>query len=146
MDNLVRIIGGGLAGTEAAWQLARRGIAVELFEMRPLRRTEAHATEDLAEVVCSNSLRSDSLSAPAGLLKAEMRQLDSMIIRIAEAHRVPAGSALAVDRDAFARGVTQAIEALPKVQVVRQKLKRYLMTASSLSPPGLSLHRRCRAH
>ena len=81
MDNIVRIIGGGLAGTEAAWQLARRGIAVELFEMRPLRRTEAHATDDLAEVVCSNSLRSDSLSAPAGLLKAEMRQLDSLIIR-----------------------------------------------------------------
>src|SRR5687767_6720223 len=88
MNNLVRIIGGGLAGTEAAWQLARRGLAVELFEMRPLRRTEAHATDDLAEVVCSNSLRSDSLSAPAGLLKAEMRQLDSMIIRIAEMHRV----------------------------------------------------------
>ena len=113
MDNLVRIIGGGLAGTEAAWQLARRGIAVELFEMRPLRRTEAHASDDLAEVVCSNSLRSDSLSAPAGLLKAEMRQLNSLIIRTAETHRVPAGSALAVDRAAFARGVTQAIEALP---------------------------------
>ena len=88
-----------LAGSEAAWQLARRGVAVELFEMRPQRRTEAHATANLGELVCSNSLRSDSLSAPAGLLKAEMRQLDSLVIRVAEAHRVPAGSALAVDRD-----------------------------------------------
>jgi len=144
MDNLVRIIGGGLAGTEAAWQLARRGIAVELFEMRPVRRTEAHATENLAEVVCSNSLRSDSLSAPAGLLKAEMRQLDSMIIRIAEAHRVPAGSALAVDRDAFARGVTQAIEALPKVQVIRQEVETIpddgivIVATGPLTSPALS--------
>jgi methylenetetrahydrofolate--tRNA-(uracil-5-)-methyltransferase len=144
MDNLVRIIGGGLAGTEAAWQLARRGIAVELFEMRPLRRTEAHASDDLAEVVCSNSLRSDSLSAPAGLLKAEMRQLNSLIIRTAETHRVPAGSALAVDRAAFARGVTQAIEALPKVQVIRHEVESIpddgivIVATGPLTSPALS--------
>ena len=113
MDNIVRIIGGGLAGAEAAWQLARRQVSVELFEMRPARNTEAHRTADLAEIVCSNSLRSDSLSAPAGLLKAEMRQLDSLILRVAEMHRVPAGSALAVDRDGFAAGVTRAILRLP---------------------------------
>jgi methylenetetrahydrofolate--tRNA-(uracil-5-)-methyltransferase len=123
MQPSVRIIGGGLAGAEAAWQLARRGVAVELFEMRPGRKTEAHATDQLAEIVCSNSLRSDVLSAPAGLLKAEMRQLGSLIIRIAEAHRVPAGSALAVDRDGFARGVTRAIESLKHVRLTRQEVK-----------------------
>ncbi len=144
MEQTVRVIGGGLAGTEAAWQLARRGVAVELFEMRPTRTTEAHATEYLAEVVCSNSLRSDSLSAPAGLLKAEMRQLDSLIIRIAETHRVPAGAALAVDRDAFARGVTQAIEALPNVQIIRQEVEAIpddgvvILATGPLTSPALS--------
>ena len=101
MQNIVRIIGGGLAGAEAAWQLARRGIAVELFEMRPQQMTDAHAGGNLGELVCSNSLRSDLLTAPAGLLKAEMRRLDSLVIRCAEATRVPAGSALAVDREQF---------------------------------------------
>ena len=144
MSNVVRIIGGGLAGTEAAWQLARRGVAVELFEMRPTRGTEAHATEYLAEVVCSNSLRSDSLSAPAGLLKAEMRQLDSLIIRIAEAHRVPAGSALAVDRDGFAKGVTQAIESLDNVKLIRQEVEAIpddgivILASGPLTSPALS--------
>ena len=105
MEKFVRIIGGGLAGSEAAWQLARRGVAVELYEMRPQRMTEAHATANFGELVCSNSLRSDSLSAPAGLLKDEMRQFDSLVIRVAEANRVPAGSALAVDRERFAARV-----------------------------------------
>ena len=144
MEQTVRVIGGGLAGAEAAWQLARRGVAVKLFEMRPTRPTEAHATEYLAEVVCSNSLRSDSLSAPAGLLKAEMRQLDSLIIRSAEIHRVPAGSALAVDRDAFARGVTQAIEALPNVRLIRQEVQTIpadgviILASGPLTSPALS--------
>jgi methylenetetrahydrofolate--tRNA-(uracil-5-)-methyltransferase len=144
MSNVVRIIGGGLAGTEAAWQLARRGVAVELFEMRPTRGTEAHATADLAEVVCSNSLRSDSLTAPAGLLKAEMRQLDSLIIGIAEAHRVPAGSALAVDRNGFAKGVTQAIEALPNVQIIRREVEAIpddgivILATGPLTSPALA--------
>src|SRR5258708_40187466 len=108
MENVVRIIGGGLAGAEAAWQLARRGVAVELFEMRPQRMTEAHAGSDLGELVCSNSLRSDLLSAPAGLLKAEMRGLDSLIIRCADQHRVPAGSALAGGRVNFCPALTEA--------------------------------------
>ncbi|HLN87360.1 MAG TPA: methylenetetrahydrofolate--tRNA-(uracil(54)-C(5))-methyltransferase (FADH(2)-oxidizing) TrmFO [Candidatus Limnocylindrales bacterium] len=144
MDNVVRIIGGGLAGTEAAWQLARRGVAVELFEMRPTRRTEAHATENLAEVVCSNSLRSDALFAPAGLLKAEMRQLDSMIISVAEAHRVPAGSALAVDRDGFAQGVTRAIESLNNVKLIRQEVEAIpddgivILATGPLTSPALA--------
>lgn len=123
MNTSVRIIGGGLAGSEAAWQLARRGVPVELYEMRPQRMTEAHATAHFGELVCSNSLRSDSLSAPAGLLKAEMRQFDSLVIRVAEANRVPAGSALAVDRDRFAAGLTAAVEALPLVKIFRQEVK-----------------------
>ncbi|MSP38327.1 MAG: methylenetetrahydrofolate--tRNA-(uracil(54)-C(5))-methyltransferase (FADH(2)-oxidizing) TrmFO [Deltaproteobacteria bacterium] len=144
MQPIVRIIGGGLAGSEAAWQLARRGVAVELFEMRPVRKTEAHATAYLAEVVCSNSLRSDSLSAPAGLLKAEMRQLDSLIIRVAEIHRVPAGSALAVDREGFARGVTEAVEALPNVKIIRQEVETIptdgvvILATGPLTSPALS--------
>jgi methylenetetrahydrofolate--tRNA-(uracil-5-)-methyltransferase len=123
MEKIVRIIGGGLAGCEAAWQLARRGVAVELYEMRPQRMTEAHATANFGELVCSNSLRSDSLSAPAGLLKAEMRQFDSLVIRVAEANRVPAGSALAVDRDRFAAALTAAVESLPQLKIIRQEVK-----------------------
>lgn len=144
MDNIVRIIGGGLAGAEAAWQLARRQVSVELFEMRPARNTEAHRTADLAEIVCSNSLRSDSLSAPAGLLKAEMRQLDSLILRVAEMHRVPAGSALAVDRDGFAAGVTRAIESLPQIRVIRREVEAIpengvvIVATGPLTAPALS--------
>lgn len=123
MKQLVRIIGGGLAGSEAAYQLARRGVAVELYEMRPRRMTEAHATGHLAELVCSNSFRSNSLTAPAGLLKEEMRRLDSVIIRIAEANRVPAGSALAVDREQFSRALTAAVEALPGVRIIREEVR-----------------------
>jgi methylenetetrahydrofolate--tRNA-(uracil-5-)-methyltransferase len=123
MANIVRIIGGGLAGTEATWQLARRGVAVKLFEMRPKRMTEAHATGNLAELVCSNSFRSDLLTAPAGLLKAEMRQLGSLVIRQAEAHSVPAGSALAVERDSFSLSLTAMVEGLPSVQVIREEVQ-----------------------
>jgi methylenetetrahydrofolate--tRNA-(uracil-5-)-methyltransferase len=123
VENVVRIIGGGLAGAEAAWQLARRGVAVKLYEMRPKRMTEAHATGNLAELVCSNSFRSDSLTAPAGLLKAEMRQLDSLVIRQAEAHSVPAGSALAVERDSFSGSLTAMLESLPSVQISREEIQ-----------------------
>jgi methylenetetrahydrofolate--tRNA-(uracil-5-)-methyltransferase len=143
MENLVRIVGGGLAGSEAAYQLARRGVCVELFEMRPRRMTEAHASADLGELVCSNSLRSNSLSAPAGLLKEEMRKLDSLVIRTAEATRVPAGSALAVDREIFARALTAAVEALPGVRVVRQEVQEIpsgivILASGPLTSPALS--------
>jgi methylenetetrahydrofolate--tRNA-(uracil-5-)-methyltransferase len=144
MANPVRIIGGGLAGSEAAWQLVRRGVAVELFEMRPERMTEAHATAHLGELVCSNSLRSDSLSAPAGLLKAEMRLLDSLVIRIAEAHRVPAGSALAVDRESFSRALTATLEALPGLRIVRCEVREIpadgvvILATGPLTSPALS--------
>jgi methylenetetrahydrofolate--tRNA-(uracil-5-)-methyltransferase len=123
VDNVITIVGGGLAGCEAAWQLARRGVPVELHEMRPARMTEAHSTDRLGELVCSNSLRSDSLTAPAGALKAEMRALDSLVIRVAERARVPAGSALAVDREQFALDLTRAVESLPGVRILRREVK-----------------------
>jgi methylenetetrahydrofolate--tRNA-(uracil-5-)-methyltransferase len=122
MDTAVTIIGGGLAGCEAAWQLARRGVAVELYEMRPHKGTEAHATSHLAELVCSNSLRSASLTNAAGLLKEEMRRLGSLIIQVADRCRVPAGSALAVDRERFAAAVTSEIASLPGVRVIREEV------------------------
>ena len=144
MSNRVRIIGGGLAGAEAAWQLARRGVAVELYEMRPQRSTEAHAGNHLGELVCSNSLRSDLLSAPAGLLKAEMRRLDSVIVRCAEQHRVPAGSALAVDRDAFSAGLTEIVQGLPDVRIIREEVREIpdegvvVVATGPLTSPALS--------
>jgi methylenetetrahydrofolate--tRNA-(uracil-5-)-methyltransferase len=139
----VRIVGGGLAGVEAAYQLARRGVAVELFEMRPQRMTEAHATGDFGELVCSNSLRSVSLTAPAGLLKEEMRRLDSLVIRVAEKHRVPAGSALAVDRELFARALTGFVAALPNVRIHRQEVENIpsgtvILATGPLTSPRLS--------
>jgi methylenetetrahydrofolate--tRNA-(uracil-5-)-methyltransferase len=139
----VRIVGGGLAGVEAAYQLARRGVAVDLFEMRPHRMTEAHATGDFGELVCSNSLRSLSLTAPAGLLKEEMRRLDSLVIRVAENHRVPAGSALAVDRELFARALTRSVEALPNVRIHRQEIEdipsgTVILATGPLTSPPLS--------
>jgi methylenetetrahydrofolate--tRNA-(uracil-5-)-methyltransferase len=120
----VTIVGGGLAGCEAAWQLARRGVRVELFEMRPVRPTPVHHTGDLGELVCSNSLRGDALDQAAGLLKEEMRRLGSLVVRVADSVQVPAGSALAVDRTLFARRMTEAIESLPEVRVHREEVLR----------------------
>ena len=105
----VRIIGAGLAGSEAAWQCARRGVDVELFEMRPVRSTPAHQTADFAELVCSNSLKSDSENTAPWLLKEEMRRAGSLLLQLARECAVPAGHALAVDRVTFAAKVTQAI-------------------------------------
>jgi methylenetetrahydrofolate--tRNA-(uracil-5-)-methyltransferase len=124
MTPKVTIIGGGLAGCEAAWQLARRGLSVDLFEMRPIRGTPVHQTDHLAELVCSNSLRGNSLDQAAGLLKEEMRRMDSLIVRVADEVKVPAGSALAVDRGLFARRVTEVVEALPGLRIHRQEVLR----------------------
>ena len=119
----VHIIGGGLAGCEAAWQIARRGVPVVLHEMRPLRSTAAHKTEALAELVCSNSFRSDDRETNAvGLLHEEMRRLGSLIMRCGDAHQVPAGGALAVDRDGFAAAVTAAIAAHPLIEIRREEV------------------------
>src|SRR5438046_2283635 len=124
MSHRVTVVGGGLAGSEAAWQLARRGVGVDLHEMRPVRLTPVHQTSDLAELVCSNSLRGNALDQAAGLLKEEMRRMGSLVIRVADEVRVPAGSALAVDRALFARRVTDALAALPQVRVFREEVPR----------------------
>src|SRR5262245_21639070 len=119
----IHIIGGGLAGAEAAWQIAARGVPVVLHEMRPARTTAAHKTAALAELVCSNSFRSDDHEHNAvGLLHAEMRRLGSLIMRAADAHQVPAGGALAVDRDGFADAVTSALAAQPLIEIRREEV------------------------
>ncbi len=123
MQRQLSIIGGGLAGCEAAWQAAERGIAVRLYEMRPTVETEAHASSWLAELVCSNSLGSDVADRPSGLLKAELRRMGSLLLACADATAVPAGSALAVDRDAFAQRVTDTVEAHPRIEVVRAEVR-----------------------
>src|SRR5688500_9834727 len=124
MTERVTTVGRGLAGSEAARQLARHGLRVSLHEMRPVRQTPVHQTGDLAELVCSNSLRGNALDQAAGLLKEEMRRMGSLIIRVADSVRVPAGSALAVDRGLFARRVTEAVEALPEVTIHRDEVPR----------------------
>ena len=118
----IHIIGGGLAGSEAAWQVARAGLRVTLHEMRPARRTAAHQTERLAELVCSNSLKSDRGPSASWLLKEELRRLDSLLIRIADRMRVPGGHALTVDREAFAWEVTGIIEAEPLIELRRAEV------------------------
>src|SRR6202050_1229456 len=118
----VRIIGAGLAGSEAAWQCAQRGVEVELFEMRPVRATPAHQTADFAELVCSNSLKSDSENTAPWLLKEEMRRAGSLLLQLARECAVPAGHALAVDRVTFAAKVTQAISQEPRVTVRREEV------------------------
>ena len=119
----VHIVGAGLAGSEAAWQIANAGIAVVLHEMRPVRMTEAHRTEGLAELVCSNSFRSDDAANNAvGLLHAEMRRLGSLIMRAADANQVPAGGALAVDRDGFSAAVTKALGDHPLIEIDRSEI------------------------
>ena len=130
---MVRIIGGGLAGSEAAWQVASRGVPVSLHEMRPVRATAVHRTDRLAELVCSNSFRGASLENAVGLLKEEMRRLGSLVMRVGDETRVPAGGALAVDRERFAQGVTAAIEAEPLITIRREEVQR-IPEASVRSP------------
>ncbi|MBB5045786.1 methylenetetrahydrofolate--tRNA-(uracil-5-)-methyltransferase [Rhodopseudomonas rhenobacensis] len=122
-SNTVHVVGGGLAGSEAAWQIAQAGVRVVLHEMRPARMTEAHRTEGLAELVCSNSFRSDDAANNAvGLLHAEMRKLGSLVMRAADANQVPAGGALAVDRDGFSAAVTKALTDHPLIELQRGEL------------------------
>ena len=144
MKKTVRVIGGGLAGCEAAWQLARAGIFVELYEMRPGLMTPAHSTSKLGELVCSNSLGSFRLENASGLLKEEMRLLGSLIIEAADATRVPAGGALAVDRVMFSGYITDKIENHPNISVIREEVKdipegNYTVIATGpLSSPAIS--------
>jgi methylenetetrahydrofolate--tRNA-(uracil-5-)-methyltransferase len=137
------IIGGGLAGCEAAWQAAQAGLDVRLYEMRPQRKTDAHQTDRLAELVCSNSFRNASLETAVGLLKEEMRRLGSLVIQIADRTSVPAGAALAVDRQHFAGGVTDAIHSHPKISLVREELEGIpdglvIVATGPLTSPALS--------
>ena len=118
----VTVVGGGLAGSECALSLAARGVPVKLIEMRPVRTSPAHKTGDLAELVCSNSLKSTRVDSAAGLLKAELDLMGSKLLPLAKASAVPAGGALAVDREAFAQAVTQAIEESPLIELVRQEV------------------------
>ncbi|GAE24241.1 tRNA:m(5)U-54 MTase gid [Halalkalibacter wakoensis JCM 9140] len=118
----VNVIGAGLAGSEAAWQLAKRGVTVHLYEMRPVKQTPAHHTDKFAELVCSNSLRGNSLTNAVGVLKEEMRRLDSVIIGSADDASVPAGGALAVDRHEFAGAVTDRVRNHPNVKVFTEEI------------------------
>jgi methylenetetrahydrofolate--tRNA-(uracil-5-)-methyltransferase len=140
----ITIVGGGLAGSEAAWQVARRGYGVDLWEMRPEVSTEAHQTPMLGELVCSNSLRDDSLLTAVGILKREMRSFDSLILRVADETRVPAGSALAVDRVKFAERITAAVESLPDIRIHRGEITGVpeggivILATGPLTSPALS--------
>ncbi len=143
MSERVTIVGGGLAGCEAAWQLAQRGVAVDLYEMRPVRGTEAHQTDQLAELVCSNSFRNASLETAVGCLKEEMRRVDSLILAIADRTTVPAGAALAVDRVRFAEGVTRAVAEHPQITLHRAELAEIpegvtIVATGPLTSPALS--------
>ncbi len=143
MSERVAIVGGGLAGCEAAWQLARAGVAVDLHEMRPRRGTAAHATDRLGELVCSNSFRNASLETAVGLLKEEMRQLGSVVMQVADGHRVPAGACLAVDRTGFAAELTRLIEAEPLIRLVREEVTAIpagltIVASGPLTSPALS--------
>src|SRR5690606_14557062 len=143
----IHVIGGGLAGSEAAWQAAEAGVPVILHEMRPVRGTDAHKTDSLAELVCSNSFRSDDAETNAvGLLHAEMRLAGSLIMRAGDANQVPAGGALAVDREGFSRAVTQAIKEHPLITVVREEIRglppagcdQTIMGSGPLTAPSLA--------
>jgi len=140
----VTVIGAGLAGSEAAWQAANRGAKVTLYEMRPVQMTPAHHTDRFAELVCTNSLRSNSITNAVGLLKEEMRRLDSVIMRAADAHAVPAGNALAVDRDGFSQRVTELVSQHPNITVVREEVTEIpkegvtVVATGPLTSPALS--------
>src|ERR671932_1832911 len=119
--NEVIVIGGGFAGVEAAWQAAQAGAHVRLYEMRPVRQTPAHRTDKLAEIVCSNSLKSDEPGTAPYLLKEELRRAGSLVMEAAAATRVPAGAALAVDRHRFAQLITERVESHPRIRLVREE-------------------------
>ena len=135
-DPAVKIIGGGLAGSEAAWQAARRGVRVRLFEMKPRKFSPAHQSPLLGELVCSNSLRASSRENAVGLLKEEMRRLDSLIMAAALATRVPAGKALAVDREEFAAHITRVLEAEPLIEIIREEVAAPDPEATSIIATG----------
>ena len=149
-EKSVTVVGAGLAGSEAAWQMAKRGIRVKLIEMKPEKKTPAHVSADFAELVCSNSFRSDELTNAVGLLKEELRRMDSLIMRCADAPRVPAGGALAVDRTAYAAMVTELIEGNPMIEIEHREVTEIpegevIIASGPLTSDALSdaIARRC---
>jgi len=124
MNEYISIIGGGLAGCEAAYQIAKRGIKVKLYEMKPIKFSPAHTNQNLAEIVCSNSFKSNSITNACGLLKQELRILDSLLIKIADETAVPAGQALAVDRELFSKRVTEEIEKNPNIEIIHKEFEK----------------------
>jgi methylenetetrahydrofolate--tRNA-(uracil-5-)-methyltransferase len=143
MGERVVVVGGGLAGTEAAFQLVRAGVEVDLYEMRPVRGTAAHTTDRLGELVCSNSFRNDGMETAVGLLKEEMRRLGSVVLAAADRHRVPAGACLAVDREGFAAELTRRVEAEPGIRLRREELTELpdgvaIVATGPLTSPELS--------
>jgi len=118
----VSVIGAGLAGSEAAWQLAKRGVNVSIFEMRPQKNTPAHKTDKFAEIVCSNSFGANDISSSAGILKHELKLFDSLIMKCAEDSQVPAGKALAIDRDIFSSLVTEHLTSMPNIEIIREEI------------------------
>ena len=121
MKDYITVIGGGLAGCEAAYQIAKRDIKVKLYEMKPEKFSPAHSNTNLAEIVCSNSFKSNSITNACGLLKEELRRLDSLLIKIANETAVPAGQALAVDRENFSKRVTEQLEKMPNIEIIRRE-------------------------
>src|SRR5713101_6761444 len=134
--NEIIVIGGGLAGVEAAWQAVRAGARVRLHEMRPVKQTPAHRTEKLAEIVCSNSLKSDEPGTASYLLKEELRRGGSLVMEAAAATRVPAGAALAVDRQQFAEYITVRIESHPNIEIVREEITAIAREATTIIATG----------
>ena len=124
MKDYINVIGGGLAGCEAAYQIAKRGIKVKLYEMKPIKFSPAHTNENLAEIVCSNSFKSNLLTNACGLFKEELRMLDSLLIKCADKCKVPAGQALAVDREEFSKLVTKEIESNSNIEIIKGEVSK----------------------
>src|SRR6476660_9127378 len=142
-QQVVNVIGAGLAGSEAAWQIAKRGVKVRLYEMRPVKQTPAHHTDKFAELVCSNSLRANGLTNAVGVLKQEMRHMNSLILAAADKHAVPAGGALAVDRDGFSGEITSTLRNHPLIEVRNEEVERLpegitVVATGPLTSPSLS--------
>ena len=137
MNDFITVVGGGLAGSEAAYQIAKRGIKVKLYEMKPNNFSPAHSNNNLAEIVCSNSFKSNLHTNACGLLKEELRNLDSLLIKVADETAVPAGQALAVDREVFSKKVTEALENMENVEIIRQEIGKDGLSIESIAKDGI---------
>ena len=137
MNGYITVIGGGLAGSEAAYQIAKRGIKVKLYEMKPVKFSPAHSNENLAEIVCSNSFKSNLLTNACGLLKEELRRLDSLLIRIADETAIPAGQALAVDRELFSKKVTEILKNTENIEIINKECGTDELDIEKMSDDGI---------